>query len=116
MKKWDKNQRFDTARDWIQVSMKRRGVTLDPDVVDSLAACCVKRNGVWRLRKTKPKTLANYLVWQAFKFAQHAHRWGNLAPWGDGFTAELMRANDSHRDLFERAFDQFCAVPRRSVA
>lgn len=37
---WDKNQRFDNARDWIQASMDRRGVTLDPDIVDSLAACC----------------------------------------------------------------------------
>lgn len=116
MKKWDKNQRFDNARDWILASTARRGLTLDADILDALAACCVKRNGCWSLRKTKPKTRANYFVWKAFQFARHVHQWGDLAPWGESFTAELMLANDSHRDLFDRAFDQFCAVPRRSAA
>ena len=110
MKSWDKNQRFDSARAWIDASLARRGASIDGDILDALAQCCVKRRGVYRLRKTTPKPGACYMAYHAFKFARHAKQWGNLAPWGEAFTAELMRASDTERELFNRAFDQFCNV------
>ena len=112
MKKWDKEQRFDTALDWINASNARRAVKLDDDVMQALAKCCIKRSGVWRMRKTEPKDSTAYMAFKAFHIARHAAQWGNLAPWTEGFTARLMQANDADRDLFDRAFDQFGNVKK----
>lgn len=111
MKAWDNSQRFHSATEWIAASLGRRGIVVDGDIVGALADCCVKRKTptgpVFSLRKTDPKGGAPYFVFKAFKFAQHASAWGNLACWGEGFTARLMMATDEERELFSRAFDQF---------
>ena len=112
MKKWNGGQRFETARDWIIASGLNNGIKggLDPEVLDTLAECCVKRRGLWSLRKTAPKDIRRFLVWNAFRIARHSAQWGNLAPWRESVTAELIRANDEDRALFDRAFDQFAAI------
>jgi len=110
---WDKKQRFDTALEWINASNARRSVKLDDDVMQALAKCCIKRNGVWRMRKTDPKGDTEYMAFKAFHIARHASKWGDLAPWNEAFTGRLMRANDDDRDLFDRAFDQFGNVKKK---
>ncbi len=111
MKAWDKSQRFNSATEWLAVSLGRRGIVVDGDIIGALADCCVKRKTptgpVFSLRKTDPKGGAPYFVFKAFKFARHASQWGNLACWGEGFTFRLMAATEEERDLFNRAFDQF---------
>jgi hypothetical protein len=109
MSKWDTSKRFDNAREWILASGLSNGIRggLDPAVLDTMADCCVKRHGVWSLRKTAPKDTRRFLVWKAFNIARHSAQWGNLAPWNETLTAELVRANDDDRALFNRAFDQF---------
>lgn len=110
MKAWDTKQRFNSATEWISASLGRRGIVLDGDIIGALSECCVKRKTptgpVFALRKTDPKGGAPYFVFKAFKFARHASAWGNLACWGEGFTARLMMATDEERDIFNRAFDQ----------
>jgi hypothetical protein len=111
---WDKTNRFETAVDWINASNDARPekIKLDGDIVQALAKCCVKRKNIWTLRKTDPKGDAEYMVFKAFHYARHAAKWGNLAPWNEGFTFRLMKASDKDRDLFDRAFDQFGGVAK----
>lgn len=94
---------------------------LDEDIVEALARCCRKRDGgaagpLWGLRKTEPRGGVEYFAFKALGFAKHAARWGDLNCWGEGFTARLMEASESERDLFNRAFDQLgeIAVNRRA--
>ena len=112
MKKWNGGQRFETARDWIIASGLSNGIRggLDPEVLDTLAECCVKRRGVWSLRKTAPKDTRRFLVWNAFRIARHSAQWGNLAPWNEALTAEILNADIENRDLFYLAFDQFAGI------
>ena len=116
-----KGTRFNTARQWIEASLDLNRAHLDSDIVDALAKCCRKRDGgaagpLWGLRKTEPKGGAEYFAFKALKFASHAHRWGDLNCWGEGFTARLMEASDSERDLFDRAFDQLGKISAKRRA
>jgi len=60
----------------------------------------------------KPSQKIALHIWHLKHIARHAAKWGDLAPWTEGFTARLMQANDADRDLFDRAFDQFGNVKK----
>ena len=69
-KTWNTKTRFNSAIDWIRASNKQSSVKLDNDLIELLAALCVKRQGVYRIRKTPPKPYGGALsmVYHALKF------------------------------------------------
>ena len=93
----DTNTRYETANDWIRVSLPN----VTDEYVNAIASVCKCRKGIWTVLKNPPKDTRRALIWHAFKIGIHLIKWGNYAPWTDRVTYKLMRADDSDRELFD---------------